>query len=308
MSDLRSLDVVVHGTRADSAKLRTAVGLVRDLGHRVRVHVTWERGDARRLARRAAGRGDNVVVAAGGDGTLNEVVNGVLAAGGRNHGPAAIGIVPLGTANDFARQVGIPSDIEAALRLAALGQSSRVDVGRVNGRAFLNVSTLGAAARVTREANASAKQALGVLAYAISGVRQLAANEPPTVARISGPGFSREIPFFLLVIGNGRATGGGTTVTPLADLNDALLDVCVIEPVARTSLAKLLVELRLGDHLDRDGVHYVQTPWLRVESARPLPANVDGESIRARTFEYVVEASAVELVAPTQTDADDVAA
>ena len=295
MSDLRALDLVVHGTRADSAPLRAAVAAARDIGHRVRVHVTWECGDARRLARRVATRGTGAVVAVGGDGTLNEVLNGVLAARPADGVLAPIGIVALGTANDFARQAGIPTDPTAALRLIANGTPTRVDVGRVNGRAFLNVSTLGTAAEVTSDAGAGTKHTLGVLAYALSGVRHLVASEPATVARISGPGFEREVAFLLLAVGNARATGGGTIVTPLAELDDGLLDVCVVESVARTSYAKLLLELRRGDHLERDGVHYVQTPWLRVESDRPLAANIDGEATRARVLAYRAERFAVAL-------------
>ena len=114
--------------------------------------------------------------------------------------------------------------------------------------------------------------------------------------------------FFLLAVGNGRATGGGTIVTPLAELDDGLLDVCIVEPVARASFAKLLFELRHGDHLERDGVHYVQTPWLRVEGSRVLAANVDGEPTRARALEYVAEPSAIALIAPPLRSAADATA
>lgn len=298
--DRRPVDLVVHGDRAAAEGLRTAVTELRARGHEVRVHVTWERGDARRLAaraaRRASARGTGIVVAAGGDGTLNEVLNGVLAAAPAAGPSVPIGIVPLGTANDFARQANVPADPRAALALAANAAPVRVDVGRVNGRAFLNVSTLGAAAEVTSETPASAKQTLGVLAYAMTGARRFVGGDAPVAARVSGPGFSRELSFLLLAVGNARATGGGTVVTPLAALDDGLLDVCLVEPVARLSYARLLLELRRGEHLERDGVHYVQTPWLRVEAADPLAVNVDGEPLRARTLRYDVDPLAAAVV------------
>ncbi|GJG87684.1 putative lipid kinase YegS-like protein [Gemmatimonadetes bacterium T265] len=295
MPDSLPLDIIVHGARAGSPDLRAAVTELRARGRLVRVHVTWERGDARRLARRAARSGGATVVAAGGDGTLNEVLNGVLAVPPEAETPVSIGLVPLGTANDFARQADVPLDPRAALHMIATGTPVRVDVGRVNGRAFLNVSTLGGTAEVTSGTDATTKRRLGVLAYALSGVRHLVAHDVSTVARISGPAFTREVPFVLLAVGNARATGGGTVVTPLAALDDGLLDVCVIEPVARLSAAKLLLELRRGEHLERDGVHYVQTPWLRVEAPHALAANVDGEPIRARVLHYAVDRGAALL-------------
>lgn len=295
MSASLPFDIVVHGARAAAPELRAAVDEMRVLGHTIRVHVTWERGDARRLARRAAARGSRGIIAAGGDGTVNEVLNGVLAASSGDGSPVPIGIIPLGTANDFARQVAIPTDPRAALALIASEPPVRVDIGRVNGRAFLNVSTLGTSAEVTRDTTPAAKQALGVLAYAISGMRHLITDDLTVRARISGPGFAREIPFFLLAVGNARATGGGTVVTPLADLDDGLLDVCVVEPVARLSYAKLLLELRHGEHLERGGVHYVQTPWLHVEAPCPLAANVDGEPVSSRHLRYAVDPAAVLL-------------
>lgn len=309
MPGLRAFDLVVHGARAGSDALRDAVADLRRAGHRVRVHVTWERGDARRLARHAADRvvrrGAGAVVAVGGDGTLNEVLNGVLLASPTVGAPAPIGVIPVGTANDFARQAGIPSDPGAALALAAAADPVPVDVGRVNGRAFLNVSTLGAPAEVTSETSASSKQALGVFAYALSGVRRFVTGDEPVTARVSGPGFARELPFLFVAVGNARATGAGTVVTPLAEVDDGLLDVCVVEPVARLSYAGLLLELRRGEHLDREGVHYVQTPWLRVEAAEPLAANVDGEPIRARTLRYDVEPLAARVfVAPPAPEPD----
>jgi diacylglycerol kinase family enzyme len=85
----------------------------------------------------------------------------------------------------------------------------------------------------------------------------------------------------LFAVGNARATGAGTTIAPLAEFDDGLLDLCVVEPVARTAFAGLLLELRRGEHLDRDGVHYVQTPWVKVESETPVAVNVDGEPLSA---------------------------
>jgi lipid kinase YegS len=292
MRDSLTLDLIIHGTRAANAELHAAADWARTLGHRVRAQVTWEPGDARRFAEIAARRGTDAVIAVGGDGTLNEVLNGVLGT------DAPLGVLPLGTANDFARQIGIPDDPREALELLVAQEPRPMDVGLLNGRAFVNVSSAGIGAETTAETSAGAKEVLGPLAYAITGMRKLAAEYEGRRARFTGPGFSREIEYLLFAVGNARATGAGTVIAPLAELDDGLLDLCIIEPVARSQFAGLLLELRRGEHLERDGVHYVQTPWVRVESETPVAVNVDGEALSLTTLEYTTAPRAVRVLAP----------
>ena len=295
-----TLDLVIHGSRADNAELREAAEWARTLGHRVRAQVTWEAGDARRFAEVAARRGTDAVLAVGGDGTLNEVLNGVVGT------DAPLGLLPLGTANDFARQIGVPDDPREALALLLSTEPRPIDVGMLNGRAFLNVSSAGIGAETTAETSAGAKGMLGPLAYAITGVKKFAADYEGRRATFSGPDFSREVEYLLFAVGNARATGAGTAIAPLAEFDDGLLDLCIVEPVARTAFAGLLLELRRGEHLDRDGVHYVQTPWVKVESETPVSVNVDGEPLSATTLEYAVAHRAVRAFAPRAPgDADD---
>ena len=283
----KTLDLVVHGARADAPGLREAVLELRGQGHTVRVHVTWEQGDAERLAAAAARAGSDAVVAVGGDGTLNEVANGLAG------GDVPLGIVPLGTANDFARQAGIPDDPRAALELIVGTEPVRLDLGELNGRAFVNVSSAGFGAELTAETGTTAKERLGALAYAITGVMRLVSDNPVRTARFSGPDFSVELEYLVFAVGNARATGGGVVISPLATLQDGLLDLCVVGPVARTSFAPLLLDVKRGEHLARDGVHYVQTPWVRVESEEPVPVNVDGEPGEHRVLEYRVRPGAI---------------
>lgn len=283
MSFGRTLDLVIHGARADSPPLREAVEWLRTIGHRVRAHVTWEGGDARRFAADAARRGTDAVLAAGGDGTVNEVVNGLAGTG------VPLGIIPVGTANDFARQTGVPPEPRGAFALVLERDPVTIDLGTLNGRAFLNVSSAGIGAETTAETGATAKGLLGPLAYAITGVRKMAGEQETRRARFTGPGFDREVEFLHFAVGNARATGGGTAITPLARVDDGLLDLCVVEPIARSAYAGLVLEVRRGEHLDRDGVHYVQTPWVTVESEVPIVVNLDGEPSSLTTLEYRVE-------------------
>jgi lipid kinase YegS len=296
----RTIDLIIHGSRADNADLRAAADWARTMGHRVRAQVTWESGDARRFAEVAVARGTDAVIAVGGDGTLNEVLNGVVGTG------APLGVLALGTANDFARQIGVPDDPREALALLLEQEPRAIDVGLLNGRAFLNVSSAGIGAETTAETGAGAKGMLGPLAYALTGVRKFASEYEGRSARFSGPDFSREIEYLMFAVGNARATGAGVVVAPLAEVDDGLLDLCVVEPVARTRFAGLLLELRRGEHLDRDGVHYVQTPWVRVEAEAPMTVNVDGEAMSCATLEYRTAEKAVRVLAPRLPgDAED---
>src|ERR1051325_3221656 len=175
--------LIAHGARASRYGFREMVSTTRTAGHLVEVHVTFERGDARELARIASAKGPDVVVAAGGDGTLNEVVNGL------DGFDTPLGIIPLGTANDFATQAGIPADVDHAMDVILRRKPTRIDTASLNGRRFLNVSTGGVGAEATAETPAEAKETLGPVAYAITGVRKLADFDPYR-ARFRGPDFA----------------------------------------------------------------------------------------------------------------------
>src|SRR5688572_22996224 len=183
MNPTKNIALILHGARAEHPPLRHLVDWVREKGHKVRVRVTWEKGDAELLAREAAATGADVVVAVGGDGTVNEVINGL------DGSDVPFGIVPIGTANDFAKQVGIPMDADHAMDVILRGHPHRIDTASLNGRRFLNVSTAGVGAEATAETPTEAKQTLGALAYAITGIRKLKDLEPKK-ARVRGPGFA----------------------------------------------------------------------------------------------------------------------
>jgi lipid kinase YegS len=277
----KTLDLVLHGQRADQPELRTLVNEMRTAGHAVRVHVTWEVGDAERFAAEACRGGSDAVVAVGGDGTVNEVVNGLSGF------QTPLGILPAGTANDFARQIGPLGDLRAAMRVVLETEPQRIDTAELNGRRFLNASSAGMGAEATSETSSTAKTLLGPLAYAITGVRKLA-DMTSHQASFTAPGFGYNGEYLLFTMANGRATGAGTIVAPLASVTDGLLDLCIVEPMARTELASLILEIKRGEHLDNRGVHYVQVPSLRVETAEPLSVNIDGEPGTCTVLHYSI--------------------
>ena len=279
MRTRKHLVFIVHGARAELPALRNLVRWVREKGHRVQPRITWEAGDASTFAAEAAAAGADAVVALGGDGTVNEVVNGL------DGTTTPLGVIPIGTANDFARQVGIPMDVDHAMDVILRRKARAIDTGELNGRRFLNVSTGGVGAEATAETPADAKESLGILAYAITGVRKLKDLEPRT-ARFSGPGFDRTVDFLLFAVGNGRMTGGGTLITPRASVTDGLLDLCVIEAMSRRVFARLSLSVKKGEHLGLPGVHYAQLPWLKVVGTEPLSVNLDGEGVEAQVCDY----------------------
>jgi lipid kinase YegS len=279
MVSRKHLTFIVHGARADRAELRQMVSWVRQRGHAVEVHVTWNAGDAESMAALAADRGTDVVIACGGDGTLNEVVNGL---DGRD---VPLGVVPLGTANDFARQTGIPEDADHAMDVILRRKPVRIDTASMNGRRFLNVSTGGVGAEATAETPADAKASLGPLAYAITAVRKLAGSEVRH-ASFSSAGFDLDVDFMAFAVGSARVTGGGTIMTPDASVTDGLLDLCVIEAMSRRDFAMLSLSVKRGEHLGLPGVHYAQLPWLKVTGTEPLSVNLDGEGMLVRVCDY----------------------
>ncbi|VFS78508.1 Probable lipid kinase YegS [Raoultella terrigena] len=148
MSTFPSSLLILNGKGANEPQLREAITLLRDEGVDIHVRVTWEKGDAERFVDEAERLNVGTVIAGGGDGTINEVATALVQSGSK----AALGIIPLGTANDFATSVGIPQDLASALKLAIVGRDIAIDVARVNDKTgFINMATGGFGTRITTE-------------------------------------------------------------------------------------------------------------------------------------------------------------
>lgn len=271
--------LIIHGSRSGDEGLRAAVSRARARGVRIRPRVTYELGDAAMFAREEAAAGAAAVVAVGGDGTINEVLNGLAGS------DVPMGIVPLGTANDFARQAAIPDVAEHALDLILREPPVRLDTAELNGRRFLNVSAGGIGAEATAGTGAAAKAAFGPLAYALTGLRKLVSLESRRL-RLVGPDFERTHDAILFFVGNARESGGGMPVTPLASANDGLLDVCIVEAEGRADLARLVLAIRRGEHVGETGVSYYRLPHVTITADEPIDVNVDGEPMRATELRY----------------------
>lgn len=266
-------------------ELRAAVKHLREAGHEVIPRLTFDHHDALRFARSASRRGADLIIAAGGDGTVNEVVNGIA----RAHAPPPrLGVVPLGTANDFAKGLQIPLTVAEAFEVAIHGKAAAVDVARVNNRCFVNVSTGGFGPDITEEASSKAKQRFGKLAYLFTAVRKLTELQPAHAVFEADNRVLYEGPFFFFAVGNARHTGGGTPVTPAADYSDARLDLAVVTGAKRRDFITLLPDLRAGKHMNDRDVLYVKTKELRIRGKEEFAVNADGEPVRGREFNYTL--------------------
>jgi diacylglycerol kinase (ATP) len=277
--------------------LRNEVSRLRGEGHEVRPRLTFEAGDASRMARDLASDGADLVIAAGGDGTINEVVNGLMEVdwGGR------LGLIPLGTANDFALGLEIPEEIPEAFRVAVEGTSREVDVARVNDRYFINVSTGGFGATATEEAPAEAKRLLGPWAYVVTGVKKFSELRPSR-ARFESPEgerYSGEV--MLFAVGNAKRTGGGSMLTPRAEFGDGELDIVIVPGMNRMDFMALLPDLRAGTHLDSPDVLYFRTSELDVVSDEELSVNADGEPLTGERFRYTLSGRRLRVSIPAGT-------
>jgi len=284
--------LILNGKVAANDGLRAAVARHRAAGHRLEVRVTWEKGDARRFISEADKL--DLLIAAGGDGTLNEVIHGLMDMSTVSR--PSLGIVPLGTANDFAAGCGIPRDPEKALALCMKGAGVPIDVGKANDHWFINAASSGFGAEITATTSPELKRLLGPAAYAVMGA-VLAINIHHYQGRLRLP--DREITRSgpVAIVGNGRQTGGGIQVAPRAFIDDGLLDVLVVRQISPTALLAAARELQQLP-LDGEYISYFQTPWLEVDPQEAIPVNLDGEPLRFSTIRYEAVPKAIQLIVP----------
>ena len=287
------------GTAQDRTPVEDARDRLRQAGHEVRVLITRAPRDAERLAREAAAEGTELLVAAGGDGTLNEVVNGIASAPG---GLAActLGILPIGTGNDFARTLGLEELADAVDALTA-GHVRTVDVVHLDRRVFLNASAGGFTAETSSQVTSGLKQAVGKLAYLIGGARAFLEYEPVT-AHVEGAGRVLQMDLQLFAICNGAYIGGGHQLAPGARVDDGEVDVCLVRASSTFDFLALLPKLSSGQHVEDENVAYFRASEVTLAFARRIKINTDGELLEASRCHYAIEPSALRVVAPAPGD------
>lgn len=280
--------LILNGKSTGNTDLREAVHALRERGATLEVRVTWEEGDAERYVAEAIAQGVDTIIAAGGDGTLSEVAETLAHRDEDADALPSLGLVPLGTANDFATAAEIPDDPGQALALIEHEPPRPVDLLCIDadGKRWwcANVASGGFGTEVTVETDEGLKKMLGGLAYLITGVSRLGRIEP-IQARVRAPNFEWEGGFIALGVGNGRQAGGGQVLCPDAHIDDGLLDLTLIPELSGEVASTLTALVKGGKRGALEQVaERVQAPWVEIEAAEPLTLNLDGEPVRARRF------------------------
>lgn len=251
-------------------------------------------GDLAQHAARAVRQGADLVVAAGGDGTLNEVLNGVARVRG-GLARVSLGLLPLGTGNDLARTLEIPTDIKDAVARLAEGRVRRLDVARMDGRLFLNASAGGFTAETSARVSTRMKAWAGKLAYLVGGVQALQ-EYTPVLTEIALDGRRQTARLQLFAVCNGRTLGGGHTLAPEAEPDDGWLDVVLVTGESQLDLMALLPKLSSGEHVDEAQVEYSRARQVSLRFATRTKVNVDGEAFDAARCDYKIVPKAVRFV------------
>lgn len=284
--------LIVNGKGAGDPLLRDAITLLRNEGMTIHVRVTWEKGDAARYVDEAQNLNVDTIIAGGGDGTINEVATALIQCSGKCL--PVLGILPLGTANDFATSAGIPNDLGSALKLAISGDPVAIDIARVNDQTcFINMATGGFGTRITSETPEKLKAALGGVSYFIHGLLRMDTLTPDR-CEIHGDNFHWQGDALVIGIGNGRQAGGGQPLCPSALINDGLLHLRIL--TGEELLPALLTALAQPEESPNlvDGV----SPWFEVTAPHEVTFNLDGEPLSGQSFRIMVLPNALRCRLP----------
>jgi diacylglycerol kinase (ATP) len=240
------------------------------------------------------------LILGGGDGSVSSVVDFLA------HHDVVLGLLPLGTANDFARTLGIPPDIEEACQTIASGKMVDVDLGLAGDNYYVNVASVGLGVEATRALSPWMKKSVGPLAYPVAAIRAFL-NHEPFSARLTFPDGDHEpVEYERLLqvaVGNGRFYGGGMVVAPKSGIDDRRLDVYAIELGRHRDLIGVARYLKSGDFIRMDSVRHYRTERVRLETAPELAVNIDGEVVTSTPQDFSVDHNALKVLVPPESTA-----
>ena len=246
------------------------------------------------------GFGYSFLILGGGDGTVSSVVDFLA------HHHVVLGLLPLGTANDFARTLEIPQDIEGACKAIAGGKVVDIDLGLAGDNYYVNVASVGLGVETTRTLSPWLKKSTGPLAYPAAAIRAFLRHEP-FAARLTFPDGDHEpVEYGRLLqvaVGNGRFYGGGMVVAPESGIDDKTLDVYAIDLGRHRNLIGVARYLRSGDFIRMEGVHHFRTSRVRLETDPELAVNIDGEVVARTPQDFSVVQNALHVLVPQESAA-----
>ena len=282
--------VILNPVAGSPENLRTWQERVESIARGCPIRITSLPGEAEALARRAVDEGFGRVVAAGGDGTVNQVANGVA------DGSAALGLLPIGTVNVFAMELGLPlHTLQLCWDIIEASNTRLVDLPRANGKCFVQLAGVGLDAQVVKETSLASKRSFGPLSYLISAA-QIAARQPPKLF-IESEDTSVDEGSFVLV-GNGRLYGGPFPFFKHAVIDDGLFDVVVFKRLGYLEIIKYLQDVIFSSEIRAPEIEYFQTRRLRITSEQEVPLELDGELAGNCPVEFRIQEKALRVLAP----------
>ncbi len=254
------------------------------------VRVTVEPGDALRIAREARHEGFPAIIAAGGDGTINEVVNGLGDCG------IPLGILPIGTMNVFAMELGIPlQSPERAWDIIESGHIREIDLPTANTEFFVQLAGVGLDAEVVQATTPETKKVLGPLGYVLSLVQASAKKPPELMVEVDGGG---EKTGSFLLVGNGRYYGGQLAIFPEAELDDGVLDAVLFKNQTPWDVMRYFQAILFGSHPELPDVEYFQSSRIQVQGRGRIPFELDGELSGELPCTFSIHPSPLRIFAP----------
>ena len=244
------------------------------------VRVTQHAGEAETLARAAIRAGSDYIIAVGGDGTLNEVMNGIATSRGARQ--VCVGMLPLGTANDFARSIGLTGEVDASIDALRAKKTMTIDLVRMTSertRYFVNVSAGGFSGVMGEKLTSEIKAAWGPLAYLRSAAAALPELQAYRTTMIFDDTEELVIDLYNVVVANGQFAGGGLPIAPQANLSNGLLDVVLVPKRPAAEMALLAAQMLLGKHISSDAVPFRRAKKISVLSRPGMWFNADGETV-----------------------------
>lgn len=233
----------------------------------------------------------DMIILCGGDGTIASGALAVVECG------LPLGIIPMGTANDLARTLGIPADLGKAADVVLAGHTRKIDLGSVNGYAFFNVASIGLSADLAQGLDPQTKKRFGRLGYAMAAARVLMKARPFTATIRDGDEVTR-VKTFQIAVGNGRHYGGGNVVQADAEIDDGHLDLYSLEFGRVWKLAGMLRSFRSGTHGAWNEVRTARGVEFDIETRKPMPVNTDGEIVTSTPAKFRVHPEAITVLAP----------
>ena len=263
-------------------------------GYTGRLELTTQSGDANRIAREAIENGSHWIIACGGDGTIHEVVNAIA-----EKPEVVLGVLPCGKGNDFAEALKIPTKPVEAIEVLLKGVTRQVDLGKIGDHYFDTIVTCGYDAEVSRRVTEEGAPFSGTASYVYTAITTLFSYRSPTV-RLEGDFGSYEGEILLTATGLTASYGGGMKIVPGAIIDDGLFDVCIIEPVPRRTVLRLLVTLFWGGHAEHPAVQMHRTKSLTIETDPPILLYADGERICYTPATVEIVERGLTVIAPAE--------